>query len=66
MRYKTPADGATAERQAVLRYLRRLRKKTQLGDATYQLLLEAEYWLMKRTNRFYAKPGGLGKKAVKK
>lgn len=60
MKLTTPAAGAAAERQAILRYLRRRRKKARLVDAID--LLEIEQWLMKRTNRFYARDGGLGRK----
>lgn len=46
MSIKTPADGAAAERQAILRYIRRRRKTARLVDALD--LLEIEQWILAR------------------
>lgn len=46
MTLTTPADGAAAERQAILRYIRRRRKTARLVDALD--LLEIEQWILAR------------------
>lgn len=60
MTLKTPADGAAAERQAILRYIRRRRKAARLVDALD--LMEIEQWIRDRHERYQARPGGLGRK----
>ena len=64
MTLTTPADGAAAERRAILRYLRRRRKTARLVDALD--LLEIEQWILERHQRYQAKPGGLGRKPLAK
>lgn len=61
---KTPADGAQAERQAFLRYLRRRRKDARLVDALD--ILEIEQWVQARAKRCQAREGGLGRKKAAK
>ncbi len=57
---KTPADGAAAERQAILRYIQRRRKTARLVDELD--LMEIEQWIKARHTRYQARPGGLGRK----
>ena len=64
MKLTTPADGAAAERQALLRYIRRRRKTARLVDALD--LMEIESWIRERHTRYQAKPGGLGRKPLAK
>lgn len=64
MTLKTPADGAAAERQAIIRYLRRRRKTARLVDELD--LMEIEQWIRARHERYQAKPGGLGRQPPKR
>ena len=62
MRYKTPADGATAERQAWMRHTRRvINDCPSIAD---KLMLKEWFldWGKARAARCQAKPGGLGRK----
>lgn len=55
---KSPAEGAAAERQAITRHLRRIRK----GGATIVDLDDLLMWIRARHLRYQAKPGGLGRR----
>lgn len=62
MTLKSPADGA-AERQAILRYLRRRRKDANIVQTLDYM--EIEEWIRARTKRYHARPGGLGRTKAK-
>lgn len=60
MTLKTPADGAAAERQAILQFIRRRAKgKGIVATLDY---MEIEQWIRERHTRYRARPGGLGRK----
>ena len=56
----TPADGAAAERQAILQFIRRRAKgKGIVATLDY---MEIEEWIKARHKRCQERPGGLGRK----
>lgn len=56
---KTYQAGASHERQAILAYARRLARKFGMGSCNIADIIE---WIERRTKRFDAKKGGLGRK----
>lgn len=57
---KTPADGAAAERQAIIRHMQR--KLKYLPFVEQMAWREEIEWLRGRAKRCQSRPGGLGRK----
>ena len=54
---KTPADGANAERQAILSHIRRVYKRGSIFNTLDNMVV----WIKGRSERYQKKPGGLGR-----
>lgn len=60
MKPKTYHEGASDERKAILAKLRRDKRQTR--GVRYDYLDELIDWILKRDERYNARPGGLGRK----